>query len=516
MEIAKPRILIVESDAVIAEVLDRQLSSLGYDVLARASTGEEAIRFAARNVPDVALVDEGLKGRLDGITAAEIIRAERGSAIVFLTAHTPNDLFEKTKRAEPCGYLAKPVSPGELERTLEIAVSLHKTERRLRESERRLDLALKGANLGLWDVNLQTDEAVWNDRMAEILGYSLDELRSITEMWTRSWWFLVHPGDWDHVQDAVDRHLKGDAPFFECEHRFRMKSGDWKWVYAKGRVAEFDGQGQPLRITGTTLDISDRKRAEEEIQRALAVAREMRLAAEQATIAKSRFLANMSHELRTPLNAIIGFAEILQDQQFGTLNERQEKFAVHIADSGKHLLNLINDILDLSKIESGKMSLRTAPVRIVPFLKSCLATFKERAFRKLLELSFEFTDEIEDVVALVDDVKIRQILFNLLSNAVKFTPNGGRVGIHVSRHEDDLLIRVSDTGIGLNPADLDLVFQAFRQIDSPHLEPHEGTGLGLALSRELVELHGGQIWAESTGTGKGSTFSLSIPLVEQK
>ena len=246
-----------------------------------------------------------------------------------------------------------------------------------------------------------------------------------------------------------------------------------------------------------------------------------KIQADAANRAKSDFLANMSHELRTPLNAVIGFAEVLQDQYFGPLNEKQKKYVDNINTSGRHLLGLINDILDLSKVEAGKMELEPDSLSLKKdVLEPSLVLLQEKAHKHNISLTLE-VDSRADINLSADSKKLKQILFNLLSNAVKFTPDGGSVEVKaqlvkgdvaaVPVAEDSIEISVKDSGIGIKPEDLSKLFQTFSQIESSYTKTVEGTGLGLALTKKLVELHGGKIWVESE-FGKGSKFIFVIPV----
>jgi signal transduction histidine kinase len=235
-------------------------------------------------------------------------------------------------------------------------------------------------------------------------------------------------------------------------------------------------------------------------------------AAKAANRAKSEFLSSMSHELRTPLNAIIGFSEVLQDQHFGALNEKQSRQINHILSSGRHLLSLINDILDLAKVESGKMELELSPVRIAELIESSLVMIKEKALKHHLQLQEDLAPELADLTIPADERKLKQIMFNLLSNAAKFTPDGGEIKVVAMREAGDLVVSVSDTGIGIAPEDQERIFGAFEQVDSSYTRQQEGTGLGLGLTRRMVELHGGRIWVESAGKDRGSSFSFTIPI----
>jgi len=287
-------------------------------------------------------------------------------------------------------------------------------------------------------------------------------------------------------------------------------------------MAELKGRNRELRVLNVELKWQREAAQESKIQ------------AERATRAKSDFLANMSHELRTPLNSIIGFSEVLQDEMFGRLNEKQRKYVDNIQVSGKHLLELINDILDLAKVESGKMELEPAIVNLRNTLATSLSMLKEKALKHGLKLSLELSADAESEL-IADERKLKQIMFNLLSNAVKFTPDGGSIRVSArkisglefpgsgsdqdtcnrKRDGDFVEISVADTGIGISPEQLPKLFKSFSQISSSCSREHEGTGLGLALTKQMVELHGGGVWVESEA-GKGSRFIFAIPVSQSR
>jgi signal transduction histidine kinase len=224
---------------------------------------------------------------------------------------------------------------------------------------------------------------------------------------------------------------------------------------------------------------------------------------------KSEFLANMSHELRTPLNAIIGFSDVLHEQMAGKLNEQQLDYVSDVLEAGRHLLSLINDILDLSKIEAGHMELELTDVSLADVLQSGLTMHSERATRGGITLGLAVAPD--EITIQADERKVRQVVFNLLSNAIKFTPPDGRIDVSAQRSGDLVEVAVADSGAGIRAEDLDLIFEEFRQ--APGDAGREGTGLGLPLSRKFIELHGGSLWVESVA-GAGSTFRFTLP-VEQ-
>jgi two-component system, NtrC family, sensor kinase len=229
---------------------------------------------------------------------------------------------------------------------------------------------------------------------------------------------------------------------------------------------------------------------------------------EVASQHKSEFLANMSHELRTPLNAIIGFSEVLSERMFGELNQKQEEYSKDIHASGQHLLSLINDILDLSKIEAGRMELELTDFHLPQAIENALTLVRERAGRRGIALAHTMDERLGDIRG--DERKIKQVLLNLLSNAIKFTPEGGRIEVAAVSKDGLAEVSVRDTGVGIAPEDQEKVFEEFRQVGTADKKA-EGTGLGLTLCRKFVELHGGRIWVKSQ-VGVGSTFTFTIPV----
>jgi signal transduction histidine kinase len=229
---------------------------------------------------------------------------------------------------------------------------------------------------------------------------------------------------------------------------------------------------------------------------------------EAASLHKSEFLANMSHELRTPLNAIIGFSEVLSERMFGEVNDKQAEYLSDILESGQHLLSLINDILDLSKIEAGRMELEATDFDLRGAVENALALVRERAHRRGIRLERTIDEHVGSIRA--DERKVKQVLLNLLSNALKFTPEGGTICVRAELRDRMAEVSVTDTGVGIAPEDQAAVFEEFRQVGAAEKKA-EGTGLGLAISRKFIELHGGRIWVKSQ-VGTGSTFAFTIPL----
>ncbi len=328
---------------------------------------------------------------------------------------------------------------------------------------------------------------------------------------------LVAPQNYDQSIEDLKKIAEQGA-IRNIEYLMRTSDGhEFPGELSAGVIK--DTSGNPVGFIAIIHDITKRKQIEvmlEKYQEHLkdlvkertSKLEEAKLLAETANHAKSNFLAHISHELRTPLNAIIGFTQVLQDGVPGPINDEQQTLLVDILQSSHHLLGLINDLLDISKIEAGKISLNLEDFLLKPLLDACLFMFEKISVNTKINLSFELPTGIEKITA--DPKKMRQILFNLLSNAVKFTPDGGKVGIKVENRESDILFTVWDTGIGITPAKQQKLFLPFQQLEGNYSRTPDGTGLGLFYVKTFVDLHNGMIWVESE-EGKGSQFYFTIP-----
>ncbi|WP_052402797.1 sensor histidine kinase [Methanococcoides methylutens] len=327
-----------------------------------------------------------------------------------------------------------------------------------------------------------TMKNIWNARIA--IGISMLS-------------YIKDPKDGEKAKINFDRALAGEAFTIVEEYGDVLLERLW---YENVYSPLEDDEGNIIGVTVIVTDITERKKAELALVRA-------KVLAEEGNRIKSEFLANMSHELRTPLNSVIGFSQVLSDKRFGDLNKKQTKYISNILKSGRHLMTLINDILDISKIESGNMKYEPEIINLPEIIDEIVMLIDPMAKKKSIDLKSNIELEILEIYA--DRTKIKQIMYNLLSNAIKFTPKSGKVWVNSKIIGGKVQVSVSDTGIGIPENKQKTVFEAFKQVDSSFNRKYEGTGLGLALVKQYVEMHGGEVWVESE-VGKGSTFGFSI------
>ena len=448
--------------------------------------------------------EEALLANIDRLTAPGKVEEQRnfisrliaGEAITsFETQRVTKDgrvldvWMTVTKLADDAG---KPIGIASTERDI---TERKRAEEALRDSEARYRVLFEASADGILIADIETHQFKQaNPALCRMLGYAEDELKTMGVA-------DVHPKDaLQRVLAEFEAQARGDKTLaldIPCLRK------DGTVVYTDVSAADITVDGRACS-EGVFRDITERRKGEE-----LRIAKEE---AEAANRAKSAFLAKMSHELRTPLNAIIGFSEVLLERYYGELNEKQAEYAKDVLESGKHLLSLINDILDLSKIEAGRTELELSSFNLGELLNSASTLVGEKCRVHRISLTVRIDDSLSALEVTADERRIKQVVFNLLSNAAKFTPDGGAITVEGRRVGEEAVISVADTGIGIAPADQERVFEAFSQLNGGKKLKAAGTGLGLSISKEIVLMHGGRIWVESEGEGKGSRFSFVIPL----
>jgi two-component system, cell cycle sensor histidine kinase PleC len=319
---------------------------------------------------------------------------------------------------------------------------------------------------------------------------------------------------WDipKLRELLETILPQTTTFdnYEVEHDFATIGRRIMLLNAR-QIQRISGKERIILLA--IEDITERREIETGLEKAHEELKQLAAELERTARAKSEFLANMSHELRTPLNSINGFSEVLYDETFGPLNEKQKSYVSFVLTSGKHLLLLINQILDMAKVEAGKMKLALSILPMKSILTEISSIIADMASKKNLVMSVQIADDLPDIEA--DELRVKEIIYNLLSNAVKFTPEGGKIGMIVKRTDGEIEITVWDTGVGIASENLSKIFEGFFRVDTPYSRLTEGTGLGLPLSKKMVELHGGKLLVESGGLDKGTSVRFSLPIISK-
>ncbi len=311
------------------------------------------------------------------------------------------------------------------------------------------------------------------------------------------------------LRELLETILPQKATFdnYEVEHDFTTIGKRIMLLNAR-QIQRVSGKERTILLA--IEDITERKEIEAGLEKAHDELNDLAAELKRAARAKSEFLANMSHELRTPLNSINGFSEVLSDETFGPLNDKQKKYVNNVLTSGKHLLLLINQILDMAKVEAGKMKLTLSSLPMKNLLNEISMLFADMVSKKKIEMVLEIADDLPDIEA--DELKVKEIMYNLLSNAVKFTPEGGKIGMRAGKLETEVEITVWDTGIGIASENKEKIFEGFFRVDTPYSRVTEGTGLGLPLSKKMAELHGGKFSVESDGLDRGTSVRFTLPI----
>lgn len=481
--------------------------------LVRASSGMEALRLLLKESFSLILLDVHMPG-LNGYETAALIRERpktRDIPIIFITAvNKSEDDVEKGYSVGAVDYLIKPFDPDSLKAKVAVLTGLHKKDEPSRRagplpSESTASLPQPYRNLThaipqiVWIA--QPDGAVdfFNQPWFNYTGLTFEQ----SEGW--GWTKVIHPEDHQPTIDKWTEALRTEREY-QMECRLKRADGTYRWHLYRA-YPERDPQGRVLAWLGTATDVNDQKEGQEKLQRIIQELEQKKKEAETATRLKSEFVSNVSHELRTPLNAILGYASLVLEGTYGDIPEHLKSPVDGIQRNAFELLELINNLLDLSKMESGQVSIFIEPVDLGRLLPEAAQKVAPLLNGKNVELKWRVQDDLKRIQS--DPLKIRQVFMNLLCNAIKFTEEGS-ITISAANAERGIHLSIEDTGIGIKEEDLPAIFEAFRQIDGSTTRKAGGSGLGLTIVKNILEMLHGTIGVKSE-FGKGSTFTVFLP-----
>ena len=546
------RILLVDDNADMRDYIGHLLGDKY--ALEAVADGESALEAARRQVPDLVISDI-MMPRLDGFGLLQALRADpqiKEVPAILLSARAGEESRIEGLAAGADDYLIKPFSARELLARVEANLQLGQLRQQARrESEDRLRLAIESAQLGTWDFNPIAPMLQWDDRCKAMFGLPPD-----AEINYEVFLAGLHPDDRPRMHQVVQWALHpASGGKLDTEYRtLGIEDGKERWIAARGQ-AYFNAAGEAVRLIGTVLDITQKKQIEAEREQLLASERAARAQAQAANRIKDEFLAVLSHELRTPLNPILGWTKLLKSGRCDATKTQQALDAIE--RNAQLQAQLIEDLLDVSRILQGKLTLNVAPVNLVDALANAIDTMRLAANAKSINLQLTILDsgladsdknlksqirlgklggtetdtahfpQNSKFQVMGDAARLQQVVWNLLSNAVKFTPAGGNIEVRLERGDGEewrensslssptayAQMTVRDTGIGIQPEFLPHVFEYFRQADSSTTRKFGGLGLGLAIVRQIVELHGGTISVDSLGEAQGATFTVRLPIV---
>ena len=380
-------------------------------------------------------------------------------------------------------------------------------QQKLVEADERYRLLGRATNDVIWDWDRRTNHVAWSESLATVFGYPPLDADGPIEPAVAWWSGHIHPDERDDVLATFLAAAHGNAEVWAKEYRFLAADGTYRYVFDRGYIAR-NSDGEAVRMVGSMQDVSTLRRSEAERERLYSLEKAARAEAEEANRLKDEFLATLSHELRTPLNSILGWTQLVREARLPP--ERVARALLSIEQNAQAQKGLVESLLDLSSIVTGKLALHVAVTDLSAVVRAAIDVVRPTADAKQIVLDHLLPETAPH--ALADAARLQQVVWNLLSNAVKFTPAGGRVSVTLHADANDATIVVTDTGDGITDDFLPHVFERFRQADSSTSRTYGGLGLGLSIVKELVERHAGSVTAHSEGRGRGSTFTVSLPL----
>ncbi len=488
----RANILVVEDESIVATDIRLTLESMGYEVCGIASEGERAVELARRERPDLVLMDIVLRGEMDGIRAAHEIDDRFGIPSIFLTAYSDSHFVERAAKTSPAIFILKPWDDRQLKTNIELALAHARFRRDLESEPYRIFNHLPAPYQSL---DGEGRLIVANTAWFGLLDYPRDDAIG------KPFETFVMPEDRSQFRRCL-KTLRNQGYVLHAPLNLRKSDGTAVPVQLTGRLGA-DSDGETERAHCMIADVTRFLDQADELRRA-------KERSEEISRAKSQFIASFSHELRTPLTSILGFSEIIANEVLGPIGTgRYREYARDIHDSGEHLLELIDDILDLSKIEAGRFEISDETVDLVEIVETTRRMIQPRLTEK--NQSFELTAPPSGAHIRADRRSVLQMVLNIVGNAVKFTPPHGEIHVVINRDVDrGVTVRVIDTGIGIPPQDVLRVLEPYRRSDTAAVKIEKGTGLGLAVVKSLIELHGGRIEVSSM-VNRGTTVSLVFP-----
>jgi PAS domain S-box-containing protein len=485
------RVLAVEDERIVARHLGARLSKLGYEVTGLACSKGEALELVECTRPDLVLMDIQLNGIPEGIEAAVEIRERFAVPVVYLTAHSDFTTLERAKATEPFGYLLKPFEDRDLMVVIETAISRHRTEKRLHDSEERLRLAQRAGRVGVFDWDLATSEVLLTPELEEIYGIPVGSFEGTQRAWIEHF----HPEDRAVFVQVLDAWMGSDKAEERWEHRIVSREGGIRWIESRATLYR-NNAGRAIRILGTELDITDRKRMEEAL-------REKERELQRSNVDLQAYAYTVSHDLQEPLRTITNYVQLLEQRCGPNRNESCQQFIPVVVQGTERMRDLLDGLLEFSRVGQDERPMMAVDCKVV--LQDVLESLSVKIEETQAKISIDVLPTVQAWGG-----RLNQLFQNLIENALKYRKPDvlPEINIWAAVQGSDWVFAVKDNGIGFDMKYAENIFGVFKRLNPRR---YEGTGIGLSVCKRIVERHRGRIWAESA-PGIGTTFYFSIPV----